>query len=66
MSYTRFFIDELHRFAELTEIAQSPDYNSHYPTLRRYRLMLGEWNQCTDKNNLTREEIESIINVRIE
>jgi len=66
MSYTRFYIEELHRFAELIEIAQSDDFNSHHPTLRRYRLMLGEWNQCTDKNNLTREEISRIINVRIE
>jgi len=66
MAYTRFYLDELHRFAELTEIAQSPDFNSHRPTLQLYRLMLDQWNQCTDKNNLTREEIERILNVRIE
>ena len=66
MSYAKFYIDELHRFTELTEIAQSPDYNSHYPTSERYRLMLDEWNRCTDRNNLTREEIERIINVRIQ
>jgi uncharacterized protein YfbU (UPF0304 family) len=66
MAYTRFYLDELQRFTELTGIAQSSDYNSHYPTLERYRLMLDEWNQCADKNNLTREEIERIINVRIQ
>jgi len=66
MAYTRFYIDELQRYSELTEIAQSKDFNSHYPTLRRYRLMLNEWNQCADKNNLTREEIERIWNVRVE
>ena len=66
MAYTRFYINELHRFVELTEIAQAPDYNSHYPTSGRYRLMLDEWNQCNDKNNLTREEINRIINVRIQ
>jgi len=66
MAYTRFYIDELHRFAELIEIAQSPDYNSHYLTLRRYRLMLDEWNGCEDKNNLTRDEINRIFDVRVE
>lgn len=66
MAYTRFYIDELHRFTELTQIAQSSDYNSHHPTLRRYRLMLDEWNNCADKNNLTREEIQRILGVRVE
>lgn len=66
MAYTRFHIDELDQFAELTNIAQSSDYNSHCPMLRRYGLMLAEWNGCVDKNNLTRVEINRILDVRVE
>ena len=66
MAYTKFYIDELHKFAELTEIAQSTDYNSHYPTLRRYRLMLYEWKGCKNINNLSREDINRILDVRVE
>ena len=66
MAYTRFYLDGLQRFNELTKIAQSTDYNSHYPTLKRYKLMLEQWNGCEDKNNLTRDEINRIVDVRVE
>ncbi len=66
MAYTSFYLDELQRFTELTEIAQSTDYNSHYPTLGRYRLMLGEWKGCVDRNNLSRDDINRILDVRVE
>jgi len=65
MAYTRFYIDELQMYTELTKIAQSPDYNSHYPILGRYRLMLDEWRDCKDKNNLSREDINRILDVRV-
>lgn len=66
MEYTRFYITELQRFTELIDIAESPDFNSHRQTLRLYRLMLDMWDQCAEKNNLTREEIERIISARLE
>lgn len=66
MAYARFYINELQEYTELIEIVQSPDFNSHCPTLQLYRLMLDEWEKCTDKNNLTRDEINRIINVRMQ
>jgi uncharacterized protein YfbU (UPF0304 family) len=65
MNYTSFYVDDLEKFPEIEKITQSPDYNSHIPTLTLYEMMLDEWNKCKNKNDLTEEEIERILNVRI-
>lgn len=61
MSYTQYFINDLDRFPELKYEQKRPDFNSHMPTLHKYRPMLNEWNKTDDKFNLSKEDINRIL-----
>ena len=60
-SYTNYFTLELNRFNELTNGSEYADFNSHCEMLDCYRRMLAEWNKYDDKQNLTKEKINSIL-----
>ena len=60
-SYTNYFIIELDRFKELTGGSEYADFNSHCPMLDLYRRMLSKWKNLKDRNNLTEDEIISIV-----
>lgn len=65
LSYTSYFIIDLERFQELLYGKEYRDFNSHMPTLDRYRRMLGVWkgfDQTYDnKMKLSMEQIEQIL-----
>ncbi|MBM7644067.1 uncharacterized protein YfbU (UPF0304 family) [Scopulibacillus daqui] len=60
MTYARFIIENMNRFEE----QKLADYNTHFPTLNRYRRMLSEWRKISERYNshLTVEQIKQIIN----
>lgn len=60
-SYVNYFIIDLDRFKELRNDSEYPDFNSHSPMLDRYRKMLQQWKSFSDKNNLTEDQIKSIL-----
>ena len=61
MAYTEYFINKLDRFEELRDNSEFPDYNSHSRVLSEYRRMYNKWSEFDNKRNLTKEEIEYII-----
>ncbi len=38
-------------------------FDSHFPMLRGYQMMLGAWRNSRDRENLTKEDILRIMNV---
>jgi len=61
MGYARYFCtSEGGRF---TDLDRGDDFNSHTPTLPRYRRMLSEWKKSADKNNLSKDDIIRIISL---
>jgi uncharacterized protein YfbU (UPF0304 family) len=60
MGFARYFCENGHRFAELDK---GDNFNSHCPTLQRYRPMLREWKSSKDKYNLTRNDLVRITSV---
>lgn len=54
MSYTRYFVVDLDRFHELR--GQGDDFNSHMPSLPRYRRMLREWLNSDNKYELSSKD----------
>jgi len=65
LGYARFYLDDLQRFLEIKKITQSKDYNSHFPTSTLYGMMLDEWDKCENKYDLTKVEIDRILNVHV-
>ncbi len=61
MVYTQYLINDLDRFPELKYDQKYPDFNSHMPTLQKYRNMLTKWNQTADKLNLSKDDINRIL-----
>ncbi|RZQ54925.1 hypothetical protein C1E23_01170 [Pseudoalteromonas phenolica] len=66
LAYASYFIFDLDRFRELLYDKEYRDFNSHFPTLARYRRMLKVWEEVagTDihsKHRLNIEQIEKIV-----
>jgi len=55
MAYARYFcgLDD----GRYQELDRGDDFNSHMPTLDRYRAMVGEWKGSANKYELTKEDI---------
>ena len=62
MGYAGYFIEDLGRFQELRYGNDHADLNSHMPTLGKYRNMLAEWARCSDKYNLSTEDMLRMLN----
>lgn len=61
MAYARYYILDLERYEELRSGADFPDFNSHCPTIDRYRRMLIIWRKYPNQFNLSVEKIKSIL-----
>ncbi len=63
MSYAQFLILELGRFSDLKDAGPHfPNFNSHMPTLHRYRNMVVEWERTEDnKWDLSLADVERIV-----
>lgn len=55
LSFARFFTADGDRFSEIQI------FNSHCPTLARYRKMLAEWNRLGNNPRLSKAQVESIL-----
>lgn len=55
LGFARFFTRDGDKYSELQI------FNSHFPTLQRYRKMLAEWERMERKPQLTKDQIESIL-----
>ncbi|HEY9682948.1 MAG TPA: YfbU family protein [Oculatellaceae cyanobacterium] len=55
LGFAKFFTRDGDKYKELQI------FNSHFPTLQRYRKMLAEWERMGRKPQLTKEQIESIL-----
>lgn len=62
MAYTRFLVKRQGKFEWLFDDSQ-PRFNSHMPTLERYRAMLEAWKNCGGKYNLTKADLLRILSV---
>lgn len=52
MLYTKYFICDLNRYSEIQELYGNYfDYNSHYPMINTYRIMLDIWNRYRQSLN---------------
>lgn len=60
MAYTRYFIVDLDRFSELKH-SDYPNFNSHCPMLDTYRRMLQKWKPLSNKFELSRNEITTVL-----
>jgi uncharacterized protein len=62
MAYARFVIHQMDRYDELKN--EHNDYNTHSPSLGKYRRMLRVWESLSGRYNsdLTLEEIKQILN----
>jgi len=61
MAYTRYFINDLDRYQELTYGKERAGFNSHCPLLDKYRGMLAEWKKCQNPHKLSKEAILRIV-----
>ena len=63
LSYTSYFVVELDRFQELLYGKKYSYFNSHMPTLDKYRRMLNVWKDfgTPNKMRLSMEQIEQIL-----
>jgi len=59
MGYARFVVEKERRFTDLKP--NTEDFNSHMPTLERYRRMIPVWKSIDNHDQLTREDIISIL-----
>jgi hypothetical protein len=62
-SYVQYFISDLGRFPELKYEAEYPDFNSHMPTLVKYRRMLDHWNSHGKSFNLSKAQLTELLEV---
>jgi hypothetical protein len=58
MSYARYIVEDLDRY---TDLIKSSDMNSHMPMLEDYRKMLGKWRAVEKRQQLSANEIKSIL-----
>jgi uncharacterized protein YfbU (UPF0304 family) len=63
LSYASYFVIELERFQELLYGKEYSDFNSHMPTMDRYRRMLSVWKTFGKPNQmrLSMEQIEQVL-----
>ncbi len=61
MSYARYFMHDLDRYNELQKEGPHPDYNTHFPTLERYRRKLITLSSFEDKYNMTKDELIQLL-----
>lgn len=59
LGFAKFFTRDGDKYKELQIV------NSHFPTLQRYRKMLAEWERMGRKPQLTKDQIESILDAGI-
>ncbi|SRR6266516_3680182 len=59
LGYARFFCNS--DGGRCKELDKGDDFNSHMPTLDRYRSMLAEWKKNKDIHKLSKEDIICII-----
>jgi uncharacterized protein YfbU (UPF0304 family) len=57
--YARYAVEKEHRFTDLKPNFE--DFDSHTPTATRYRRMIPIWKSIENRDELTREEIISIL-----
>jgi uncharacterized protein YfbU (UPF0304 family) len=55
------YLQVAHRLASISRDIQA--FDSHFPRLRGYRMMMQAWRGSRDRENLTKEDIIRIINV---
>jgi uncharacterized protein YfbU (UPF0304 family) len=55
LGFAKFFAQDGEKYRELSI------FNSHHPTLQRYKKMLTEWERMGRKPQLTKDQIESIL-----
>lgn len=61
LSYTLWFIFKLDRFDELKKEDSFGSYNTHHETIGTYRKMLSYWNSLPNKNELTDESLDWLL-----
>lgn len=61
LSYTLWFIFKLDRFDELKKNDSFGSYNTHHETIGTYRKMLSYWNSRPNKNELSDEELDWLL-----
>jgi uncharacterized protein len=59
VGYARYVVEKEHRFADLKP--NSEDFDSHTPTVKRYRRMIPVWKAIENRDELTREDMISIL-----
>ena len=64
MAYAQYFMIDLDRFKELRYDQPSPDLNSHMQMMPKYRSMLSKWKNYKDKDPLSKDDIELILNAK--
>ena len=57
-SFTRYLIHDLGYYQDLLT---SPDLNSHWPIIDRYRRMLEIWKSYPDQESLTKAQIKELL-----
>lgn len=63
MSYARYFIVDLERYAELNSSGY-PRFNSHTPMLSIYEDMLSRWRSLPNKFELSREQTALVLGAK--
>lgn len=62
-SYVQYFIIDLGRYDELKYEAEYPDFNSHMPTLEKYRRMLNHWSSLNRTFHLSKTQLTELLEV---
>lgn len=58
-AYARFLLEERGLWRESRP--ENNEYNTHFPVLEDYRLMLSEWERLGRRHDLTAEELDQIV-----
>ncbi len=61
VGYVRYFVVQLERYQELKYGKDDADFNSHMPTLGKYRAMLREWHDRHARHELTADDLVRIL-----
>jgi len=62
MAYARYFCTS--GTPRFTDLNRGDDFNSHMPTLSRYRLMVREWRNFSRGHDLSKEAILKIVSAK--
>jgi len=57
--YARYIVEKEHRFTDLKP--NTEDFESHTPTVERYRRMIPVWKSIENRDELTREDIATLV-----